>query len=159
MPDASPGVVRSATLPDLHQVASWITSARDAELWAGWRVAFPIDTAQLPQAIEYSDANAFCLLHDDTVVAFGQIIGKATRAHLARLIVKPSVRGKGYGRTLVQHLLARIRQESFDRVSLNVDASNVPAVSMYLALGFRDVPRPPDEHGPAETRYMERAVG
>ena len=151
-------ILRVATLSDLHGVASWISSPHDCERWAGWRVSFPIDREQLLQAIEFSDDNSFCLLHDGAVVAFGQIIGKKHRAHLARLIVEPSVRGRGYGRLLVQGLLQRVRQGTIDRVSLNVHASNVRAVSLYLALGFRDVPRPSDEPEWAGVRYMERSI-
>jgi ribosomal protein S18 acetylase RimI-like enzyme len=151
-------MLHSATLSDLHEVASWIATAQDTALWAGWRVPFPIDRERLPQAIEFSEENSFCLRHEDRLVAFGQIIGKQDRAHLARLIVAPSVRGKGHGKALVRGLLKRIRQAPFERVSLNVDASNLPAVTLYLGLGFRDAPRPADEPAAAGTRYMERAT-
>jgi ribosomal protein S18 acetylase RimI-like enzyme len=151
-------MLRSATLSDLQEVASWIATAHDCELWAGWRVGFPIDSERLPHALEFSETNSFCLMSERELVAFGQIVPKASRAHLARLIVKPSARGKGHGRTFVRGLLERIGQEPFERVSLNVDASNLPAIALYLGLGFRDAPRPPDEPESARTRYMEAAA-
>jgi ribosomal-protein-alanine N-acetyltransferase len=149
-------MLRSATLFDLEQVASWIATARDCALWAGWRVSFPIDQSSLPLAIGFSETNAFSLIDGDQLVAFGQLVKKnANRGHLARLIVNPSVRGSGQGKKLVGALLERARLESFERASLNVDASNLPAVSIYLKLGFRDATRPPDEPESAGTRYME----
>jgi ribosomal protein S18 acetylase RimI-like enzyme len=150
---------RSATLLDLDEVASWITTGRECEFWAGWRVAFPIDRRSLPVAIEFAESNAFSLIDADELVAFGQLVKKKPhRGHLARLIVNPSVRGRGYGEMLVRTLLQRAHGESFERVSLNVDASNLPAVWLYLKLGFVDATRPPDEPESPGTRYMESAI-
>ena len=152
-------MLRSATRLDLEKVASWISTGRDCELWAGWRVSFPIDRECLPVAIEFTETNAFSLIDGDELVAFGQLVKKnSRRGHLARLIVNPLVRGKGHGETLVRALLERARKESFERVSLNVDASNLPAVSLYLKLGFMDATRPADEPESPGTRYMESAA-
>jgi ribosomal protein S18 acetylase RimI-like enzyme len=152
-------MLRSATRLELEKVASWITTARDWELWAGWRVSFPIDRGSLPVAIEFTETNAFSLIDGDGLVAFGQLVKKNShRGHLARLIVNPSVRGRGHGETLVRALLERARRESFECVSLNVDASNLPAVSLYLKLGFMDATRPADEPESPGTRYMESAA-
>ena len=149
-------MLRSATLTDLAEVASWIATARDCELWAGWRLSFPIDPQRLRAAIEFSDTNSFCLQRDRRVVAFGQIINKGNRAHLARLIVDPSYRRQGHGKRLIESLLERIRQDGYERVSLNVDESNGLAASLYVTLGFRDAASPPDELQSTGTRYMER---
>ena len=149
-------MLRSATVSDLEQVASWIVTARDCELWAGWRVSFPIEPASLPLAIGFSETNAFVLIDDNELVAFGQLLKKSSgRGHLARLIVNPSVRKRGYGETLVRALRDRAHLEGCERISLNVDASNVAAVALYSKLGFMDAPRPSDEPAATGTRYME----
>jgi ribosomal protein S18 acetylase RimI-like enzyme len=149
-------MLRIATVSDLREVASWIATARDCELWAGWRVSFPIDMASLPEAIGFSATNTFALTDDDRLVALGQLVRKdAARGHLARLIVNPLLRGKGHGEALVRALLEKARDESFERVSLNVDSSNHPAVTLYLKLSFRYTPRPPDEPDSHGSRYME----
>jgi ribosomal protein S18 acetylase RimI-like enzyme len=59
---------------------------------------------------------------------------------------------------LVRAPVERSHRESFERVSLNVDASNQPAVSLYLKLGFVDAARPPDEPESPGTRYMDSAI-
>jgi ribosomal protein S18 acetylase RimI-like enzyme len=149
-------MLRSATLSDLEDVISWIPTARDCELWAGRRVTFPIDRTLLPAAIDLTDGNAFSLIDGQEFVAFGQLVRKSQdRGHLARLVVKPGLRGKGHGEMLVRALLDRARIESFESVSLNVDSSNLPAVSLYLKMGFVDATRPPDEPASARARYME----
>jgi len=56
---------------------------------------------------------------------------------------------------LVRALLDRARRDSFERVSLNVDAANVAAVALYVKLGFADTKRPPDEPETPDSRYME----
>ncbi len=137
-------------------MASWIQSKRQCELWAGWRVAFPIDFRSLPAAIGFAEANAFSLTIEEELIAFGQLITKSSkRGHLARLIVNPSWRGKGYGEMLVRALLDEARRASFERVSLNVDVENVTAASLYAKLGFRDWKRPSDEPESSGSRYME----
>jgi ribosomal protein S18 acetylase RimI-like enzyme len=139
--------------------APWITTAQECELWAGGRVAFPIDWDALPSAVEFAPANAFSRVESSAFVAFGQRISKTQgRGHLARLIVNPMRRGRGYGAALVRALLEQARRASFERVSLNVSASNAPAVSLYVKLGFADAVRPPDEPQTAGTRYMEIPV-
>ncbi len=150
---------RSATAVDLESVAAWIQGKRECELWAGWRVAFPIDLQALPANIGFAESNAFSLTIDEELIAFGQLIAKASRrGHLARLIVNPLCRGKGYGETLIRALLDEARRASFERVSLNVDVGNVAAVSLYRKLGFVDSTRPPEEPEAAASRYMEMRI-
>ena len=72
-------MLRSATRLDLEEVASWISTRRECELWAGWRVSFPIDQLSLPVAIEFAETNAFSLLDADELVAFGQLVKKRSR--------------------------------------------------------------------------------
>jgi ribosomal protein S18 acetylase RimI-like enzyme len=149
----------SATLSDLDVVVSWIATARDCELWAGWRVTFPIDRQSLPAAIGFTDGNAFSLMDGKELVAFGQLVTKDHgRAHLARLIVRPAFRGKGHGQTLVRAMVEQAIAGPFERVSLNVDDSNVPAVSLYLKLGFVEATRPADEPAAAGSRYLELSL-
>ena len=153
-------MLRSATTSDLKIVASWIPTARDCELWAGWRVPFPIDLDTLPEAISFMDTNSFSLIIEDgRFVAFGQLVEKnSSRGHLARLIVAPALRRRGYGEALVQALVQRARAASFTPVSLNVDIANLPAIALYSKLGFRDAARPADESESPDSRYMENAA-
>jgi ribosomal protein S18 acetylase RimI-like enzyme len=150
-------MLRLATLLDLEHVASWVTSARDCELWAGWRVSFPVDVSSLPNVLEFATSKAFSLFNEtNELVAFGQLVPKnAGRGHLARLIVKPPLRGKGYGKAVVRGLIERAREDGFECISLNVDAANAAAVSLYLKVGFVDAVRPVDEPNAPGARYME----
>jgi ribosomal protein S18 acetylase RimI-like enzyme len=149
-------VLRAATLSDLTVIASWIASARECELWAGRRVRFPIDHAGLPEAIGFAETNSFSLQDTDEVVAFGQLVARgASRAHLARVIVAPRHRSHGFGEILVRELTAKARRNWFERISLNVDEANPPAISLYSKLGFRDATRPVNEPESPRSLYME----
>src|SRR5688572_26747807 len=125
-------MLRSATLADLRVVVSWITSARECELWSGPRVRFPIDLDTLPVTTQFTEANAFALAQQDHLVAFGQILAKAgRRGHLARPIVCPASRGQGHGEALVRALVAEACQRAYTLVSLNVNPANAPAIGLY----------------------------
>ena len=128
-------------------------------MWAGWRVSIPIDPGTLPGQIEFNETNAFCLVDDVRMVAFGQLVEKANRrGHLARVIVNPQHRRQGYGRTLVERLIDVARARKLERVSLNVDAANPAAIALYALLGFSDAARPPGEPQAVGVRYLERDV-
>ena len=149
-------LIRSATGSELKTAASWILTARDCQLWAGPRVRFPIELHSLAGAIAFAASNSFALIDRGAFVAFGQLMEKdLRRGHLARLIVAPTLRGKGYGYALVRALIERSRAVGLARVSLNVDGSNGPALSLYSRLGFRDASRPVDEPDSLGSRYME----
>jgi ribosomal protein S18 acetylase RimI-like enzyme len=151
------GQLRRATVRDLQDVASWITTARECELWAGPRLRFPLDAARLPVLIDFAHASTFALMAGDRLAAFGQIIPKAAgRGHLARVIVAPELRGQGHGERLIRLLIDEARRQSHVRISLNVDRQNVPAIALYSKLGFRETARPADEPDAFGSRYMER---
>lgn len=75
--------------------------------------------------------------------------------------VPDAARGRGAGRALMEHEIARARARGFSRVHLDVMSDN-PAVGLYRAMGFETMaetmtPIPCREHGLAmELRMMLR---
>ena len=75
--------------------------------------------------------------------------------------VPDAARGRGAGRALIEHEIARARARGFTRVHLDVMSDN-PAVGLYTAMGFEPMaetvtPIPCREHGLAmELRMMLR---
>lgn len=154
--EVSGGLLRPATLGDLVDVASWVTSPRECELWAGPRLPFPLDVTTLPARIDFDAARTFAMSAADQLVAFGQIVPKALRrAHLARVIVAPALRGCGHGERLIRLLIVEARRLSHTRVSLNVDRENARAIALYSKVGFHEAERPADEPDAHGSRYME----
>jgi len=150
--------LRASTTEDLIAAASWLRSAEDCRLWAGTRLAFPVDPVSVPSALEFDVADSWGLHQNRSLLAFGQIVPKCDdRLHLARLIVEPSRRGSGLGRALATHLLRLAIESGARPVSLNVDPSNIRAISLYASLGFVEHPRPEDEPG-SSSLYLQYSV-
>lgn len=55
---------------------------------------------------------------------------------LEDVIVSRAHRGGGYGRKLVEHVLAWAKRQGMTRVTLLADRDNIPALDFYRALGF-----------------------
>lgn len=131
--------LRAARQDDLNAVIHWIGSPQQCLLWAGPRASYPLDRTQLAEQIEWDHAYAFCLVDTHELLGFGQVVPKPqSRLHLARLIVRPSHRGQGYGFELANALLRRARARQPKSISLNVFRENEAAIALYRRLGFTE---------------------
>ena len=147
---------RSAKPEDLSVIISWIPDAAACKRWAGPAVSFPPTPASLVQEIDFSDHNSYCLQDLGAIVGFGQMIRKSEhRIHLARIIVAPRRRGRGYGRHLCRSLMHRAAELKYPRISLNVYRDNPAAVNLYHRLGFRAVNRTRADGISEDLYYME----
>ncbi len=57
--------------------------------------------------------------------------------HLARLAVRPRLRGKGIGAALVADLLQHVPEGTAARITVNTQADNAASLALYYRLGFR----------------------
>lgn len=69
--------------------------------------------------------------------ALGWVV--ADEFHLGNLAVSSSLRGRGYGRRLLEHILDQAYARGCLVCSLEVRASNQAAIGLYRALGFREI--------------------
>ncbi len=60
-------------------------------------------------------------------------------AELKRLYVRPSARGAGVGRHLIEHILATASELRFERLRLDTLPSMVAARRLYESFGFREI--------------------
>jgi len=133
--------IQKAKITDLKDIIPWISNEQACKMWAGSHVKFPLIVKELSKDIEFSDDNSYCYKKDASIFAFGQLLAKEKGClHLARIIVNPIRRGKGYGRLLCSELIHLATQKDSQKISLNVYKSNVSAFKLYKNLGFREVP-------------------
>jgi ribosomal-protein-alanine acetyltransferase len=75
--------------------------------------------------------------------AYGEVLGFLVArgiAHeweLENIVVAPNAQRQGLGRTLVEALLARVKQADGEAVFLEVRVSNTPARELYEKAGFK----------------------
>lgn len=86
------------------------------------------DASECWQLVRYQGEDVGCLLLAD---CFDQ-----DHVELVYMGLVPSVRGRGWGRLLVQHVQWFAREQGRSRVVLAVDADNHPALDIYASTGF-----------------------
>ena len=72
-------------------------------------------------------------------VGHGILSVAAGESHLLNVCVHPDFQGHGFGRILVEHVLARARAGKASTIFLEVRPSNVAACELYDKLGFNEV--------------------
>ena len=132
--------IQKAKITDLKDIIPWISNEQACKMWAGPYVKFPLIMERLSKDIGFSDDNSYCYKNDESIFAFGQLLTKRSGwLHLARIIVDPIRREKGYGQLLCAELIHLAIQKDYQKISLNVYRNNVSAFKLYTNLGFREV--------------------
>jgi RimJ/RimL family protein N-acetyltransferase len=139
-------ILRSSTDDDLSVLMSWIKDKDACRIWAGPSVRFPLVLEHLKEDIHFSEENTFSMINDcGALLGVGQLIQKEkNRLHMARIIVSPKQRCKGFGNRLCR-LLIREGRKRYGNInfSLNVYPHNTRAVRLYGKLGFVPGPESP----------------
>ncbi len=91
-------------------------------------------------------ADAVCLHMDGpagAMVAFATATfdHEARRGHVVTLNVHPDARRAGHGRTLMEWLEREAQARGMDALELEVRITNIPAITLYEALGYLRVGR------------------
>ena len=77
------------------------------------------------------------LKEDETVCGYSNFRVIAGEGELMRIAVHGASRGRGYGRLLMERLLREAEEENVEDITLEVRASNAPAIALYEAYGFQ----------------------
>ena len=70
----------------------------------------------------------------DQDVAVGRLAEADNWAILTRIFVKPEFRGRGFGAAVIKEL---VDQSNCEKIALQVNVENLPAIALYQKLGFR----------------------
>lgn len=103
----------------------------------------PADQARNPSSGDRGPAAVlpYSSQSPETVIGLGCYWAILDEAHITLLAVTPPYRGQGLGRWLLLHLLQGARDRGMERATLEVRASNAPALALYRCLGFKTAGR------------------
>ena len=124
----------------------------DSELMSQWRVEYSIEALneiETPELIRDSQSSIenliqekrlWLLEHGEQPVAcsaFNASIDEAVQ--IGGVYTPPEFRGKGYGRSVVAHSLAKAREMGVSQSILFTEEDNIPAQKAYEAIGFEQI--------------------
>jgi ribosomal-protein-alanine acetyltransferase len=145
------GTVRPASAADLAPVAALEDELFGAEAW---------DEESLLDELE-RPGRTF-VVHDDDgeVVGYAITMTSGDIADLVRIGVHPHRHREGIAGRLLDRLLDAAREESVDRVLLEVSSRNNEALSFYAASGFTQIDvRPRYYKDGSDAIVMKRSLG
>lgn len=88
--------------------------------------------------MEYEHGFFFIAEQDGKIVGSirGEIVGASGFAMIRNIAVLPEHQRKGAGEALMEHAMEYLKGQGCHKVSLNTQAALIPAVNLYLKLGF-----------------------
>ncbi|WP_051228824.1 GNAT family N-acetyltransferase [Paludibacterium yongneupense] len=136
MVSSRPPILQFATLSDLASALGWLPSPAAMRLWGGPQLRWGASAAEVWETIQAAEHRVYALVDDGALQGLAQIVERDGRAHLARVIVDPHLRGQGVGERLLRAVLAQALALSVAAVTLNVYRENRVAIRLYRKLGF-----------------------
>ena len=124
-------------LPDDFEAISKLIQ-NEAELFLVYPSGkFPLDITQVKEL--YTARKDFTvLLHNDKIIGFANLYDFLIKEYvfIGNVVIAEAHRGKGYGKTLVTHMINLARSYKLPEVRISVFSENVDALLLYSDLGF-----------------------
>ena len=73
---------------------------------------------------------------DSRAVAYMGMWSLSGEGHITNVAVKKDCRRKGYAKALISHFVEIAKQENLEFLTLEVRATNEPAIALYKSFGF-----------------------
>jgi ribosomal protein S18 acetylase RimI-like enzyme len=89
----------------------------------------------------FNERASLVLAKDGQVIGFSLVRPRIEEEHLAMFGLHPDYRGRGLAKALILKSMRTVLDQGTERMSIGVDAVNVPAVKLYEKVGFRLVSR------------------
>jgi ribosomal protein S18 acetylase RimI-like enzyme len=116
--------------------------------------------AAMAERVLYQDVNldgSFVLQADDGPAGLALLSVRGERSWCCALAVAAAHRGEGYGRTLMEQLIAEARSRKLRQMWLEVFTQNTAAFQLYQSLGFQIERELTDYVGPLAHGVAQRA--
>lgn len=140
---------------DAKEILSWIKDEREFRLWSADRYKnYPVTPLDINNT--YIECNKISNFYAFTLEDNGKIIGHLILRNpgenkevirLGFVIVDSSIRGKGYGKTLINEAIKYAREKlGAKEINLRVFTNNKSAFECYKSMGFKVVDIKKDEY-------------
>ena len=128
------------------ELMGWFSNEQELKEWSGPNFRYPFDSLSFTEDLRMDQLNSFVLVSNQSeLLAFGQYYQRLGKCHLGRLIVNPSLRGKGIASELMKQLCELGSNElKVKEYSLFVLAHNKKAIAAYEKFGFEFADYPED---------------
>jgi len=132
---------------DANTIIKWIRNEKELKLWGADRYkSFPICADEINN--NYTEAKKVSNFYPKTLEKDGNIIGHIILRNpefknqklirLGFIIVDPNLRGKGYGKILINNAIDFARKElNASEITLGVFYNNESALKCYESVGFK----------------------
>jgi ribosomal protein S18 acetylase RimI-like enzyme len=152
--------LRAATDDDVAELRRWFANAAAVNIWGGPKFRYPFTPETFAKDCCLDIMKSFSLVDSaGRMVAFGQYYYRLGRGHLARLITKPDMRRRGYGRELIKKLINAVAAEGkATEVSLFVYRHNQSAYRCYRSLSFCVQDYPDDAPLKEQCYFLTRPI-
>lgn len=160
MPGGSTWLLTEPAEGDIDRLMAWFPDAETTRIWGGPEFRYPFNRHSFAEDMRWGRIASFRLQGPPAdLAAFGQLYERFGCIHLARLAVRPDLRGQGVGKHLVNKLMDAGRSMfSCEYFSLFVYRSNEPALACYRAMGFTISDYPADVPHVTVCYYLTRPV-
>jgi [ribosomal protein S18]-alanine N-acetyltransferase len=124
----------------------------EAALFASWEAAerpYPWSTNSFP---------AHTLVYEtvEGVRGFAVVKIVESEAYLENMMIAPTIRRKGAGVEMLQKVMMWAASAGAEQVLLDVDTMNLPAIGLYIKLGFEFLEQRENSYPRGEDAYIMR---
>lgn len=118
-----------------------MTAAHTAKLAELEKLCFsePWSEKALSDEIDNPAAYFVVAVEGDEVLGYGGMHTVLGESYIDNIAVFPQHRGRGAGRAVTAALIEKAKENGGVFITLEVRASNVPAITLYTSLGFENV--------------------
>lgn len=93
----------------------------------------------LKEELESNNSQYFVAKIHNEIVGFAGIKIVLDECDLMNIVIKKSYRNQGIGKKLLEHIICIAKNQKLISITLEVNESNFPAISLYKNLGFENI--------------------
>lgn len=122
-------VIKEMTLLDFNQIADILTIDFD-EFW---------NASILETELQNPFSKYIIAKINEQIVGFAGVIDTVEQLEITNIVVKKDFRKNGIGNKLLLELINMAKQSSKEKIILEVNSNNLPAIKLYEKNGFNNI--------------------